>query len=765
MKKFIICTIIFLSVFLGTATCVVVDGYYNYEHNKSNQSTAPVQNPNSSVLTSLASNVLGLEQFSGEFTLKDNNSINLSGTFAIENKSSQIIDVTIKGNCGTYIVDADIQYKNNLIFINFNNSKIKLSTNDITEAINAITEVIETESSAKLPKIDTNTLLGFLDKIVITETKAGQIIELNVPNLCDLYLLTNKESIPTNILINNINVANNKFSLEVNCKQQTNIAQINEEEYLSLSPAIEYIKPTLLALNENNLAISGQIIFNGNTFFIDSTIKNKSKMSGKVSFGNYSLLFELKNNYLLVELFGKVFKLTLDDAPEFLSLLSTLQTNTAKEQTDLTSIISNLTIKPYVKNDKLSAIDITAENFDATFEITKTYFDAISIEEVETKSIKDLQAAINNFKNIISNEYSLDIDIKNANLTANGSLYLSHNNLNLEKLYFVGNILDTPTSIYVEKNYSYCNINNLKFKLTNQSINNIANIVLSIISNPETTLDLSILEELKFINNIDFNGKTIKYKTTDISAEISSYNSFYKAKVNFDNSTITSTIYPNGTYKYLSKSLVKEEYKDYSEVSDLLSATIKTFEENQLQYHGNISLSLFDVTIKDVGMDVSVDKNENKLEIILTNLPNNSILTYLSSINYVGQTCHLTITEHTVKIYTTTTTRLTGREVVLANKTIPLSEFSIDNLYDILCLRKSYINLIEKETNQSTTINISNDMLDINKDETILILSDFVKTFASDLTIKIKHENSIENLFGLLNIHDFIKVSINLNKK
>lgn len=765
MKKFIICTIIFLSVFLGTATCVVVDGYYNYEHNKNNQSTAPVQNPNSSVLTSLASNVLGLEQFSGEFTLKDNNSINLSGTFAIENKSSQIIDVTIKGNCGTYIVDADIQYKNNLIFINFNNSKIKLSTNDIKEAINAITEVIETESSAKLPKIDTNTLLGFLDKIVITETETGQIIELNVPDLCDLYLLTNKESIPTHILINNINVANNKFSLEVNCKQQTNIAQINEEEYLSLSPAIEYIKPTLLALNENNLAISGQIIFNGNTFFIDSTIKNKSKMSGKVSFGNYSLLFELKNNYLLVELFGKVFKLTLDDAPEILSLLSTLQTNTAIEQTDLKTIISNLTIKPYVKNDELSAIDITAENFDATFEISKTYFDAISIEEVDTKSIKDLQAAINNFKKIISNEYSLDIDIKNANLTANGSLYLSHNNTKLEKLYFLGNILDTPTSIYIENNYSYCNINNLKFKLTNQSINNIANIVLSIISNPETTLDLSILEELKFINNIDFNGKTIKYKTTDISAEISSYNSFYKAKINFDTTTITSTIYPNGTYKYLSKSLVKEEYKDYSEVSDLLSATIKTFEENQLQYHGNISLSLFDVKIKDVGIDVSVDRNDNKLDIILTNLPNNSILTYLSSINYVGQTCHLTITEHTVKIYTTTTTRLTGREVVLANKTIPLSEFSIDNLYDILCLRKSYINLIEKKTNQSTTINISTDMLDINKDETILILSDFVKTFASDLTIKIKHENSIENLFGLLNIHDFIKVSINLNKK
>ena len=765
MKKFIICTIIFLSVFLGTATCVVVDGYYNYEHNKSNQSTSPVQNPNSSVLTSLASNVLGLEQFSGEFTLKDNNSINLSGTFAIENKSSQIIDVTIKGNCGTYIVDADIQYKNNLIFISFNNSKIKMSTNDIKEAINAITEVIETESTAKLPKIDTNTLLGFLDKIVITETKTGQIIELNVPNLCDLYLLTNKESIPTHILINNINVANNKFSLEVNCKQQTNIAQINEEEYLSLSPAIEYIKPTLLALNENNLAISGQIIFNGNTFFIDSTIENKSKMSGKVSFGNYSLLFELKNEYLLVELFGKVFKLTLDDAPEILSLLSTLQTNTAIEQTDLKTIISNLTIKPYVKNDKLSAIDITAENFDATFEISKTYFDAISIEEVETKSIKDLQVAINNFKNIISNEYSLDIDINNTTLTANGSLYLSHNNTNLEKLYFVGNILDIPTSIYIEKNYSYCNINNLKFKLTNQSINNIANIVLSIISNPETTLDLSILEELKFINNIDFNGKTIKYKTTDISAEISSYNSFYKAKINFDNSTITSTIYPNGTYKYLGKSLVKEEYKDYSEVSDLLSATIKTFEENQLQYHGNISLNLFDITIKDVGIDVSVDRNENKLDIILTNLPNNSILTYLSSINYVGQTCHLTITEHTVKIYTTTTTRLTGREVVLANKTIPLSEFSIDNLYDILCLRKSYINLIEKKTNQSTTINISTDMLDINKDETILILSDFVKTFASDLTIKIKHENSIENLFGLLNIHDFIKVSINLNKK
>ena len=91
MKKFIICTIIFLSVFLGTATCVVVNGYNSYQQNKDNHISTLNKNPNSSVLTSLASNVLSLEEFSGEFTLKDNKSINLSGTFAIENKNSQII--------------------------------------------------------------------------------------------------------------------------------------------------------------------------------------------------------------------------------------------------------------------------------------------------------------------------------------------------------------------------------------------------------------------------------------------------------------------------------------------------------------------------------------------------------------------------------------------------------------------------------------------------------------------------------------------------
>ena len=68
------------------------------------------------------------------------------------------------------------------------------------------------------------------------------------------------------------------------------------------------------------------------------------------------------------------------------------------------------------------------------------------------------------------------------------------------------------------------------------------------------------------------------------------------------------------------------------------------------------------------------------------------------------------------------------------------------------------------EESAKPSINITTDMLDINKDETIITLTKFVESFAKELTVKIQHINTIEKLSGLLNIYDLIKFELNLIK-
>lgn len=773
MKKFLIYLTIFVAVFLGTATCIVVNGYNSYQTNKNNEIKASDNNPNSTVLTNLASNVLNAEQFGGIFNLSDNETINIDGTFAIQNKNTQIIDITLKGNCGTFDINADIQYFNNYIYINFNDTKIKLSAEDISTsleaielAISSISDTVESSSSSKLPELDTDYLMQFLDKIVTTETPNGTLIQLSIPDLCSLYLMADNNNLPTQILVNNISVGSNSFTLNIQCDSAIIPSTINPDEYMIVTPILEYIKPTLLTLNENSLGISGQIDINGNMLFIDATLKNKNKLSGKINFSNITANFEFKNDYLLVEIYKKVFKITLDDIPQLLNNLNSSEVYTAKSTTTQKTQ-PNLT--PTIKNGKLTRLDIKSDQIMASFDFGKSYFDAISIDETNTKSLNDLISTINNFKSIIANEYSLNISFTQNNISIDGNIYVAHENLKLTKLYFSGSILNTHTTIIYEDLCAYINIDGLKFKLSNQSIENIFNIAISAITKDQSNINqinLSSLDALNIINDIDFSPRQISFNSNNISAKITAYTGFFKAQVIASDITINSTINVSSAYKSIAKNIDKNTFKDYSELSDLLSATINTLNNNQIHYKGSVNLDLFDTNVKNIGIDVEIFKNEKRVEIKLTNLPNNSILTYLSSIYYVGQNCHLTITENYVHIYTTTIVRLTGREVVVANKTVPLNEFSVANLYDIMCLRKVYIDMLSSSAsgNSTPSINFTTDMLDINNNETILTLTKFVESFASELTVKIQHINSIEKVSAFLNIHEYIKFEINLTK-
>ena len=772
MKKFLIYLTIFVAVFLGTATCIVANGYNAYLQNDNNQLNKTKNNPNSTVLTSMASNVLSSEQFGGTFNLTDNNKIDLDGSFAIENKNGQVIDVSLKGMCGNFYVDADVQYLNNFIYIDLNNTKIKLSTEDISSGIealklatSALTNTIETSSSSELPELDTDYLMQFLDKIKTTETETGMMIELAIPDLCNLYILTNKDSLPTQILINNVVVGSSVFTLNVSCNNTQKPEAINTSEYISISPVIEYIEPALLALQEDSLGISGQIEIGGNMLFIDATLKNKTKLSGKISFSNLTANFELKNDYLLVEFYGKVFKITIEDLKQLLEKINptTLQGNVSQASIDFPNIT------PTISDGKLSRIEIQNNQIIASFDIGKSYFDSISIKETNTKSLTELVSALENFKSIVSNEYSLNISFEQNDISMNGNVYLTQNDLSVEKFYFSGKILDVPTTIIYENDYAYININNLKFKLSSKSLESVLNIVISTIkpqSQTESSLDISSLANINIINNIDFSARKLSFNSNNINAEITSYPNFYKANITSNDITINSTIYTSDTYKSIAKNLDKSEYKDYSEISALAAATMKTLEESYVHYSGKISIDLFNINIKNIGLEVEIFKNEKRIEVKLTNLPNNAILTYLSSIYYVGQNCHLTITENHVRIYTTTVVRLTGREVVVANKTIPISEFSIANLYDIMSLRKIYLKAIEKSAigAPAPKVELSTDMLDIYQNETILTLTKFVENFASSLTITIQHVNTIESVSANLNIFSFIKINVSLTK-
>ena len=93
MRKILICLITFICVFAGTTACVVFNGYVNYEKEKQEAELNNTQ-PDNTVLTSLADNVLNSEYYTGDLLITNKtNTISIIWKSNKSNKSNDSISI------------------------------------------------------------------------------------------------------------------------------------------------------------------------------------------------------------------------------------------------------------------------------------------------------------------------------------------------------------------------------------------------------------------------------------------------------------------------------------------------------------------------------------------------------------------------------------------------------------------------------------------------------------------------------------------------
>ena len=766
MKKFILYTIIFLSLFVGTATCVIANGYSNYIEQENNSTTAITED---SPLTSLASSVLNSENYSGNISISDSeNSTDLNGTFSYINNGELSFQLTLSGSIYNTKIETDVRYIEEQIFIEFNNKKFMLTTNDLLSALNGVISSINTTADSSLPTIDMNYAQSLLSNITTSQLGNGYLIQAKLPNICDIYITADNNYIPSQILVTNLSIDNKQFT--INIKGYQTLVQIEKpvkNEFLNINPVLSYISPAINTITQGNLCVAGTVDINGTAIQTKAYYINNNLIIGEFSYNNLCAQFQIKDGFLYIKLYNNVFKLTFQDITELINKY--IPKTFTTEPTTSNDILNKLNIIPTIENDKFTKIDATYDNLSLSLEIGKTIYIPEEISSANYLNKNDIIALIDGFKNIISNEYSLDLALNYNNIDIFGNAYLKINDQfsSIKSLYFSGKILNIDTTIIYGETESYIKIQNNKIKLQNTSLTKIIEILSAEISNINgSTITLPTTIDVSILNNLHINGRTITYEDQNISAKIISYVNSYKLTASMKNAQLTATIYPSDNcYARIIKNINTAEYKSFDNTPDLLSALLNTINKNELNISGNIDIKILDMTYKNISVDIKTNKSTGKIVIKLDNLPTDSILTYLSNTYYKNQKSVITIQNNKVSIYTTVILRATNKTVCIANKTVELSEFGLDNLYDILSVRKPIINKLKGNSSGGSGhfTNLTTDCLDIYKNYATIDLSQIMPNENINLNVQFNYTNEIKTAMLLCNINDLITFKINLD--
>lgn len=769
MKKIFIYLIIFISIFVGTATAVVYSGYHNYIEQKDNETS---QNTGNSVLSNLTSGILNAESFCGEIELVSTNKNNkINGTFSYYNTDFITAQVILNGQIENFKINSNITLEKNELYIDINNIKLVTTTTDIVETFNQLTEIINNNSKNNFEMIDISSLQSALANINFTESENGYYLNLPIPNLCDIHICTDINYKPTQILLTNLKIGDEIYTL--NIKTINNlypIKFINKLDYINIGSSLKYLSPIINTLSQGNIRLSGELIVNSTPLKLNLFLTQEQTLLGDITYENLTVYFELIDNQIKINILDNYFLLSTN---ELVNLLKSELNINPIEEFSITDININSLLKNINTTINLSSkntIDncyINYENYSLNLEIGKTLYLPERITSTHYNSASDIKNFINYYKNAISNKYSFEINACYENININGKAYIELNNKfnNINKILFDGKINDIPTTIYYLENETYVKISNNHIKIENGSWNKIISSISDLLNisekNLSAILDVNILNIIK----IKFNKQTLLIESEQLDISITSYVSNYLIDINSNKLNIKIRAYPNSSeYLYIENNLEKYKYNNFSEIGTLITALNNTIDQNHIHYSGNLSINILEHTYKNIYIDVQADIKNRYAQITLDNLPTDAVITNLNNLYFSNQKCVITIQNDTLNIKTFVTARFTKITTCVTNKTIPLSTFSINNLYDILSMKQSVIDLFNKNTSESISTNLSTDTLTLLKNKLLFNYKIDFNKFITDINTEFNYTDYITNLNTNINIGNILFINLNLNK-
>lgn len=722
IKRLIFNISLMILAFCATASIIVYSKYYNFskETNTTPDSTTTntsVESEESKLLNNLVSSLMSADSLSGTVIISGNGNTNVEGQIYYDTASNTSLYTKIDGKYKNNKISLTAGLINDDLYVNYSGVKFKINT---TNAFNVVSELLGGVTDGDFSSMfNLDTLKELMSDMKITDgTNGGEIITINVPNITSLTIETNKAGFPTIIRSGVVSVDSENITATIILSQKAkSVPAIETSGYTNFEVdqnTTHLITTFMNIINDGGVGLSGSLeVNNSSVGTIDCIIAKNLNTKIVLSFNSINVEFYYIDNNFYLNALGNKLKLSFSDVINYIN--SVFKTNASTSTPQITMVNSttidvlNNKIALSVKNDKLINISVAGSNYSINLNATTTNesisFDNSNYSSLSVKNLTTLSKKIINAskQNQMAIEFSGSISGKTTN--ANGYIEFT-NDYSINQLCLIGNISDSRFAIYFKDGYYYLNSGSALTKFSTSAVNEF----ISYFSSIYGTSDFDANDIITLIEKLKLSAVVKSENLIGISSSYGNVNAYIydnSIKVSTSGLTIgnskfsgTLKLLLNSTYyKHYINEFNSDYYTDLSNTATATSALVNALKQGKIM-SGNLRLTLdkilfvnTDIVIMDIGVTVeSIYKNGNLgLEINLTNLPTNSLITDISGCKYSNHQSLIQIAGNFIRIKRTATLKTSGETVVLVNKKINITSLSTDNLQDILGIKESIV--------------------------------------------------------------------------
>ena len=732
LKKIALYAMLFVLVAATTAGVVV---FLNRKPKTSNIASVVTTEEEPSVLSSVVGASMSIENYKGKLNISSTDkTINLSGRFSVlDIATSPSAELSISGKLFGEDVNVRVKYKNDYIYLKYNNFGCKILAADLTDSafINEIVEVVSmfVDTAGAGIDFDIDSILAALADIKEEETRNGYKIELSLPGIGDAVVETDKDYIPLNIEASNISLFGKNINLQISGQKDTASAVVvsssEQNDYIDISAAKNMIVCIAKSVKNLPAKVDGELFLFGQKVDFSATVDNKFNIKLNAKYLNLNVELFYVNGSLYADVCGLKLKGTIAELIELCGTYS--QIDVTKFLSELNLSGSGLTIAGIETSFEFDGGCVSNVAIDSAFAsgiLNFTYSEEGNVSQpngyAAAMTFARAKTIVKSYVDLLkSNSFSLKAEGSASDINFNVSAYLKLNDRAIEDLYVGGKILNRSVYAYYKDNTAYISSEGIKVKFSNAFISDIWSYVSTLVNTDMPKIDISTVvgEQLKSLYldananislelacglEIDItNGTDEKYITVRGNAFGTDFN-------------CNITLYSDGEALRLALDVLRPElYSDISDLSKTLTSAANTLLSENSVFKGSLTIDALDIAKLNIGVEIELDEitNDGCIKINLTNLPATCLITSTTKFKYSSQSVEIVVKGE--KLAAKRFGVKSDSRTKLFERTYALKDLSADDIFDILGIGGMFGGAIRSSASSGGNGSTQNNILDM----------------------------------------------------
>lgn len=816
MKKILLNIMTFILVVAGTAICVVYARTDRFTNTGGQVSTPiidqtdqtstpkpsepedkddPEEDENSLAFFGIISELLGLENFSSDISIKSSDGkTDVLGTIKVKNSqpattiedfdiSKISLSLSLYGKVENIPFNANVLLIDEEVFVTVNNVRVTTNTENLTNIINLVMEAVGVSVESDF---DIESLAPYLETMLIDKMSDGYQLSIELPVVNKVVVLTDDNYALKNVVIDSITAGNKSFSINLGntSSKAVNLTTPDKTRFIDLNDSYGLVALIVNTAKNLPLRMEGNISFMGKTGEMSFSITSDFEISFNMTYNNIDIYAHSSGNNVYLYVMGIKVLTTWPEIIDFVAnnLEFSIPDNLGIKKISASGINFDSDASVVIRESEGRISEIVADISGVLIELKRTIFLSVSNKPDTTGSLsmQDIEKAYKDFAPLFDEleQFSFDIDSSFGTTTLKAKAYLSMTDkFAVRNLYVEGSLNSKPLNIYMTDSKIYINYNGTKISSDKDHLGDYASVIKSVVNADifaiEEVIEL-LSTEVKNLSLSPQNVFAINFinKSQLSISKVSLGYKIYLLGLVINKTTLNASVSISenpSKYQSLGNNIVDEEYTPIENVSSFADSAINTFKETNT-FEGNLSISLFGITIKNISINIDTSYKSNKLKVVikLNNLPANALFTEINAIKYKNQSATITYEDGKIHIYRTAKYRFSSGSRELVNKTINASDFSTDDISVIFGFDSTISKKISGVTTPSNpadlvlldTLSVLDSQMSIT-----LATSTFMKRLSdSNLTIE-TNDGYISKIAMSLKFSKVIGISLTLEKK